>query len=90
MVIFLEISLNNLPFNKTGKIINLNVKQDLKRRLLDLGFVKDTKIKMLYKSPLKDPKAYLIRGSVISLRDNDTKNIIINIDEEDDNIGSNK
>lgn len=73
----MEITLDKLPINEIGKVIKLNVNENLKRRLLDLGLVYGTEIKKLYKSPLNDPTAYLIRGSVIALREEDTKNILI-------------
>lgn len=73
----MEITLDKLPIDEVGKVTYLNVKKNLKRRLLDLGLTRDTKIKKLYKSPLNDPTAYLIRGSVIALRDEDAKNILI-------------
>jgi ferrous iron transport protein A len=74
----LIISLNKLPLGSTGKLYYLNINNsNLKRRLLDLGLVKNTTIKPLYKSPLNDPTSYLIRGSVIALREDDTKNIFV-------------
>lgn len=63
--------------NEIGRVINLNVNNNLKRRLLDLGLTRGTEIKKLYKSPLNDPCAYLIRGSVIALRGEDAKNISV-------------
>ena len=82
------ISLDKLPLNKTAIIDNININnENLKRRLSDLGLIKNTIIKSLYKSPLNDPKAYLIRGSVIALRKDDTKNIYVITDG--DNNGAN-
>lgn len=78
----MEITLDKLPINKVGKIIKINVNNNLKRRLLDLGLIDDTKIRCLYKSPFNDPTAYLIRGSVIALRKSDTKDILIDYNEE--------
>lgn len=79
----MEFSLDKLPIKKEGKIKKLDVSPNLKRRLLDLGLVYDTKIKCLYKSPLNDPKAYLVRGSIIALRSEDAKNIYISYDENE-------
>ena len=85
----LKITLDKLPLNKAGKIIKINVNNNLKRRLLDLGLIDDTKIKCLYKSPFNDPTAYLIRGSVIALRKSDAKDILIDYNKEGiDNNGS--
>lgn len=66
-------SLDKLPINQTGYIICLNASKDLRRRLLDLGLVKGTKIKPLFISPSGDPRAYEVRGSIIALRKEDAR-----------------
>ena len=38
------------------------------RRLRDLGLIEQTRVVCLGRSPMGDPSAYLIRGSVIALR----------------------
>lgn len=71
------LSLNDLEIGKTGKVVLLKSCGNERRRMLDLGLVKDTKVEALYKSPTGDPKAYYIRGAVIALRSEDAKKIII-------------
>lgn len=73
----METTLDKLPINKIGTIKKLDSKKNIKRRLLDLGMVNKTTIKPIYKSPLGDPTAYLMRGSVIALRKEDAKDITI-------------
>jgi len=68
-------TLNLLPIDKCAKIININCDKVLQRRLLDLGLINGTVVKALFKSPSKDPTAYLTRGAVIALRSDDTKKI---------------
>ena len=48
----------------------------MKRRLLDLGFCPNTRVRCLYRAPLGDPSAYLIRGTVIALRQKDAAGVI--------------
>ncbi|MBR2639866.1 MAG: ferrous iron transport protein A [Oscillospiraceae bacterium] len=48
----------------------------LRQRLFDLGFVPGTKVKCVRVSPFGDPKAFFIRGSVIALRNLDSKTIL--------------
>lgn len=55
--------------------LKLIVLGHLKRRLLDLGVIKNTKIKPVFKSISGNPIAYEIRGSVIAIRNEDAKNI---------------
>lgn len=50
----------------------------LKRRLLDLGFIPNNKVKCVLISPFKDPKAYKINNNIIALRNKDAKNIEVN------------
>lgn len=48
-----------------------------RRRLMDLGIVKGTKIKFGMESPGKDPIAYIVRGSAVALRMSQAKQIFI-------------
>ncbi len=73
----MEITLDKLPINEIGIINKIDSNKNVKRRLLDLGMVLNTDVKPLYSSPLGDPVAYLVRGSVIALRKEDTKKIYI-------------
>lgn len=69
--------LNELEINKTGRILKINCKKDIRRRLLDLGMIKGTKITPVLISPSGDPKAFDIRGTLIAIREEDTKLIDI-------------
>lgn len=44
-------TLNNLPLGKTAKIQSLECSGSIRRRLLDLGLVKNTKVTPILKSP---------------------------------------
>lgn len=65
-------TLNELKLHETGYIKDLKCNDSVKRRLLDLGLIKDTKITPLFISPSGDPTAFEIRGSVIAIRVEDT------------------
>lgn len=60
--------LNQLPLEQCARIKEFETPEDIKRRLMDLGMVRDTKIKPVLKSPAGDPVAYEIRGAVVALR----------------------
>ena len=68
-----KIQLDALPLNTTGKVEKLTCNDSVKRRLLDLGIVKGTKITPILKSPSGDPTAFFIRGSTIAIRKEDAK-----------------
>ena len=70
-------TLDELKINETAFVETIDISNSFRRRLLDLGFIKGSKITALYKSPSKNPTAYLIKGAVIAIRDEDAKNIKI-------------
>lgn len=70
-------SLNELAPFESALIDENFVSGSLRRRLLDLGLVKGTKIICILESPQKDPKAYYVRGSVIALRKSEAEKIKI-------------
>lgn len=61
-------TLDNLPLNKIGKIIKIDVSLSQHRRLADMGFLIGKNVLPLYKSPFDDPTAYKISGGTIALR----------------------
>ena len=65
-------NLYELPLNTIGIIDELNCGGNIRRRLLDLGLVKGTKIMPVFKSPSGDPTAYEIRKTLIALRKEDS------------------
>ncbi len=70
----------NLFDLKTGEkclIDKITLCGSMRRRLLDLGLTPDTRVECVGISPLGDPKAYLIRGAVIALRQKDCRKIYI-------------
>lgn len=53
---------------------------EMRQRLLDLGFIKGSKISIHNISPLGDPIAYNIHNTIIALRVEDTKKILIKLE----------
>ena len=64
--------LNDIEKYKEYTIKNINADELIKRRLYDIGIIKDSKIKLLYVSPSKTIKAYLVKNALISIRNNDS------------------
>lgn len=69
------IKLSQLKLNNKGIIEKVNCQEGIKRRLLDLGLVKGTNIVPVLVSPSKDPRAFLVRQSIIAIRKEDADNI---------------
>ncbi len=77
-----KLTLNMLMPNESGEVSEIDCSPEKEQRLRELGIVKGTIIKCTAKSPFGDPKAYMIRGSHMALRNSDAENIIIkNIDK---------
>ena len=70
-------NLNSLELDNIGIVKKINVTGSIKRRLLDIGLIPGTKVKYLFSSPFKDPKAYLIRGTIIALREEEANGILV-------------
>lgn len=70
-------TLDKLKVGKTAYIDKLLNTGEIKRRLLDIGLVENTKVECVGISPFGDPKAFLIRGAVIALRAEDSGKILI-------------
>ncbi|OPY57835.1 MAG: FeoA domain protein [Pelotomaculum sp. PtaU1.Bin035] len=77
------IPLHRLSLGSFGKVRKLTAKGNSRRRLLDLGFIYDTKVEVLRKSPSGDPVAYEIRGAVIALRSEEASKILVECLEPD-------
>lgn len=71
------LTLNQVSPGKTAQVRELHTSGSMRRRLLDLGLVRGTRVQCLQKSPAGDPVAYLIRGAVIALRGEDSLNIVV-------------
>jgi ferrous iron transport protein A len=70
-------SLNDLNVGEKGIIKQLKIESRLKSRLLDLGLVPGTKVECFMESPFGNPMAYLIKGAVIAIRNEDSKKIMV-------------
>lgn len=70
-------TLDKIPIGSSAVVVEINTQQALKQRLFDIGLVIGTQVSVIHKSPSGDPRAYLIRGAVIALRNCDAKNISV-------------
>lgn len=68
-------SLDRLKLNKNGYILDINTNENVKKRLIDLGLIRNTSIKPVLSSPSGSIRAYEVRGSLLSIRDIDASKI---------------
>ncbi|GGE18894.1 iron transporter FeoA [Marinithermofilum abyssi] len=57
------------------RIHRLSLDGTMRRRLLDLGFIPGAEVKVLQKSPLGDPMAFLVANTTIALRKEESAQI---------------
>ncbi|MCK0108368.1 metal-dependent transcriptional regulator [Flavobacteriaceae bacterium S0825] len=71
--------LSGLQEDEEAEIIGISKESrgESRRRLLDLGFVKGSKIKIDLLNPLGEPHAYLVKGTSIALRKDQASKILI-------------
>ena len=76
------ITLDKIKIGDIANVLNINNSSLIKRRLQDLGIIKNSKIECVLNSPFNDPKAYLIKGCVIAIRNDDAKDILVELINE--------
>jgi len=72
-------TLSDIKIGDVAVVKKINAADDIKRRLLDIGLIEGTKVDCILKSFFNDPIAYLIRGTVIAIRKEDSNNILVEI-----------
>ena len=73
-------TLNKISTGELAVVVAVDTSLSLKQRLYDIGLVPGTKIKVVHQSPAGNPKAYLVRGSVIALRNDDSEKITVRVE----------
>ena len=80
-----RVRLSSLLEGEIATIVGISKESrgDSRRRLLDLGFVRGTQISIDLMSPLRNPTAYLVKGTSIALRKDQASKILINKNKSD-------
>ena len=58
-------------------IKSLSLEGTMRRRLLDLGFVRGSEVKVIQRSPLGDPMAFRVSDTTIALRKEESSKIFV-------------
>jgi Fe2+ transport system protein FeoA len=69
--------LSEMKEGQTGIIVHVGGNGALRRRILEMGLTKGTKIYVEKYAPLKDPLELIIKGYHISLRVEEAANITV-------------
>lgn len=70
-------SLCNVPAGHSAHVKTLHATGTMHRRLLDMGLTQNSQVTCLYQNPAGDPRAYMIRHTVIALRSEDAQTVEI-------------
>lgn len=73
----MEKTLCSLKAGQAGAVLCIKPESSLRRRLLDLGLTCGTRVECLFRSPMGDPTAYLVRGAVVALRETDAGAVVV-------------
>lgn len=76
-------TLKQLVPGEKAVIVNMNIDGMMRRRLLDLGFIKDAFVTCVRRSPLGDPVAFEVSNTVIALRESESEKIVVRKVEEE-------
>ncbi len=71
------ISLFRLPAGRSGRVVSIDLPEDMRRRVLSLGLSAGTKVTCYAYAPCGNPGAYRIRGTTVALRKTDAERILI-------------
>ena len=72
-----ETTLGDAAIGVTVRVLRLETRLGMRRRLQDIGLTEGALSTCLFASPSGDPRAYLVRGAVIALREEDAKTIFV-------------
>jgi ferrous iron transport protein A len=75
-------TLNKISTGEFAFVLSIDTELSLKQRLYDIGLVPGTKIKVVHQSPSGNPRAYLVRGAVIALRNCDAEKISVRVEAD--------
>lgn len=72
-----DVPLSTLPPGQSGHVVSLDRAHLLRRRLLELGFVRGAKVTVIRCAPLGDPTELRIGGAALALRKSDLHGITV-------------
>ena len=72
-----KMSLNDIKPGEHAIVSKIQTTGSMRRRFLDIGLVENTDVECLGRSPSGDPSSYLIRGAVIAIRSEDSRDILV-------------
>lgn len=72
-----SMGLNEVDINKKVRVVEIIPQSRIRRRIMDMGIVRNTEILISGKAPMGDPIEVQVRGYNLTLRKNEAKDIIV-------------
>ena len=77
----MEKQLNNLEPGQKGVVVNIKGSGATRRRIMDMGIVRGSKVKVIRRAPLGDPVEFEVRDYNLTLRKREAENIYVSLEE---------
>lgn len=77
----MRMNLRQMNDNQAGIIAAIKVAGDLGQRMREMGLVPGTEIRIQGRAPLYDPVALKVRGTTLTLRNNEADFIEVEVNE---------
>lgn len=77
----MELKLSDLEPGQKGVVVRIGGRGATRRRIMDMGIVKGSKIKVVRRAPLGDPVEFEIRDYNLSLRKREAEKVYVSLEE---------
>lgn len=78
-----NMTLDRLAIGNTATVTKINGQGAIRRRLMEMGIVPDTDIKMVRYAPLGDPLEFKLKGCLLSLRKGEAEIVEIRLKDKE-------
>ena len=78
----MELKLNDLEPGQKGVVVSIKGSGVTRRRIMDMGIVRGSEIKVIRKAPLGDPVEFEIRDYNLTLRTKEAELIQVSLEEK--------
>jgi ferrous iron transport protein A len=78
----MELQLNKLEPGQNGKVVKIKGGGATRRRIMDMGIVRGSEIKVIRRAPLGDPVEFEIRDYNLTLRKREAECIYVSMEEK--------
>ena len=75
-------TLKDLKIGQTGVVVRVKGKGVIKQRMMDMGLVSGSEVKVIRVAPLGDPIEISLKGYNLSLRKSEAQDIVVEISGE--------